>query len=342
MANFRHLLARAQTVLVLLLTSAGASAQVLGDPIDVSRDFWAMENVYFVGSKVPAFDPNTGRGVLTWDRYTRNTSLSFNKVDIGLARSRSTEFPGTEYDENPSLPFSITFVSPRTVRLRFTTRAQLQDRDSLMLVGPPSTDSSWKVDTRENEVVWTSAHGRVRLVKEPWRIEIYDNTGRLLTRTQNVNNPRTFYNPIPFSFVRHGSDLARSIAGTFELSHSEKIFGCGESFTRLNKRGQKINVFTRDGMGVQAELMYKPIPVFLQQRIRDVRSYERAGYLRLRQALRPAQRDLYEGRRARSLSVYRDPERDSGGVHRAHRQEPGAAALVVRVLDEPHHLQVGR
>ena len=63
--------------------------------------------------------------------------------------------------------------------------------------------------------------------------------------------------------MRRAGDLSRRFAATFELSPDEKIFGSGESFTRLNKRGQKINLTTRDGMGVQGQLMYKPIPFFL-------------------------------------------------------------------------------
>ncbi|HMG32679.1 MAG TPA: TIM-barrel domain-containing protein [Blastocatellia bacterium] len=249
---------------LVLLGSHSASAQVLGDPIDVSRDFWKMENVYFIGSKLVSFDAATGQGVLGWDRYTRNTTLSFNKVDVNFAKARSTEFPGTEYDENPGLPFSITFIGPRTIRLRFSTRsAPLTDAPSLMLAGDPARDGSWKVEQTSDAITYSSTYGKVRILKDPWHIEIYDGAGRLLTRTQNLNDPHTFYNPVPFSFVRKASDLSRSFAATFELAHDEKIFGCGESFTRLNKRGQKINVYTRDGMGTQAELMYKPIPFFM-------------------------------------------------------------------------------
>ena len=254
----------ALAALILLFSSGEAAAQVLGDPVDVSRDFWKMENVYFVGSKVAGFDAARGRGTLVWDRYLRNTSLSFNKIDLGLSKGRATEFPGTEYDENPALPFSLDFVSPRTVRLRFTTRPQAPgDAPSLMLAGPPPSDTSWKVEQSDQAVTYTGPGGRVRIQKEPWRIEFYDHNGRLLTRTQAINEPRTFYNPVPFSFVRRAGDLGRSMAATFELSHNEKIFGGGESFTRLDKRGQKIHAFTRDAMGVQAELMYKPIPFFM-------------------------------------------------------------------------------
>jgi alpha-D-xyloside xylohydrolase len=261
-------------VLVLLSLCSGGGErafaqqpQVLNDPLDVSQDFQRFEQVYFVGSKVTDFNAASGQGALQWDRYLRSTTLSFNKIDSVLSKGQATEFPGTEYDANPQLPFSITFVSPRTVRLRLNTRsAPLRDAPSLMLAGNPSRDASWKVEQTDKAVTYTSAYGQVRLIKEPWHVEFYDNKGRLLTRTQNIGDPHTYFTPIPFSFIRRGSDLARRTAATFELAHDEMIFGTGESFTRLNKRGQKINAWTRDGMGVQNEFMYKPIPFFLSSR----------------------------------------------------------------------------
>jgi alpha-D-xyloside xylohydrolase len=255
---------------LLVLFPVVAQAQVLGDPADVSQDFQKLENVYFIGGRVSSFDPATGQGTLQWDRYLRNTTLSFNKVDVGFTRGRATEFPATEYDQDPSLPFAITFVTPRTIRLRFSTRAvplsddqSLGEGQSLMLAGPVAKDTSWRVEQNEREIVYTGAHGRVRIIKQPWHIEIYDERDHLLTRTQNIGDPATFITPTPFSFVRRASDLSRRIAATFELQHDEKIFGCGESFTRFNKRGQRVLVSTRDGMGTQNEYMYKPIPFFL-------------------------------------------------------------------------------
>lgn len=246
---------------------ARAQAQALGDPVDVGQEFQRMEHVYFVGGRVASFDAATGGGALQWDRYLRSTTLSFNKIDVTLGRGRPTEFPGTEYDADPVLPFSLTFVSPRTVRLRLTTRAEMPpDAGSLMLAGPVPADKSWRVEQTAEAVTWAGAHGRVRLVKNPWRVEFYDASGRLLTRTQNAGDPATYFTPVPFSFVRRASDLARLTAATFELQHGEKIFGCGESFTRLDKRGQRVNAWTRDAMGVQSELMYKPVPFFLSSR----------------------------------------------------------------------------
>jgi alpha-D-xyloside xylohydrolase len=50
------------------------------------------------------------------------------------------------------------------------------------------------------------------------------------------------------------------------LSPGEKIFGCGESFTALDKRGQKVVLWTDDANGVENPGMYKPVPFFLSSR----------------------------------------------------------------------------
>ncbi len=90
----------------------------------------------------------------------------------------------------------------------------------------------------------------------------------MLTRTYHLSDRRTtIYAPIlPFSFVRRASDYSRSVAAAFSLSPGEKIFGCGESFTGLDKRGQKVVLSTDDASGVESQDMYKPIPFFMSSR----------------------------------------------------------------------------
>ena len=253
------------TLISLLSNPTSAMAQqLLGDPIDISQDFGKIENTYFLSNRVLTFDPTTGIGTLDWKRYARRPTYSFNKMDKGLSPiTQNEEFP-TEYDTNPAVSFSIEFVSPRTIRLRVnTSQGPLNNEPSLMLVAPPLKDNSWKVEQTEKAISYKSAFGLVTLIKDPWEIQIRDNSGRLLTGTQSKNALSSFSSPLPFSFVRRATDLGRSVAATFSLSPDEKIFGCGESFTRLNKRGQKVVLYMRDAMGVQTPLMYKPIPFFM-------------------------------------------------------------------------------
>ena len=246
---------------------ARAQPEIVGDLVDVSEDFEHPDQLHFVARRVLQFDPTTGTGVLRWDRYTRQPSYSFNKADVGYARAPLTEFPGTEYDRDPALPFEITFVTPRTVRLRVFTRdlppEARRDTDSLMLAGPVPADRSWRVESGDSVVRYRSPFGELRLVKDPWHIELYDASGRLLTRTQSLGDPASFQPYVPFSFIRRARDMGRSTAATFELQHDEKIFGTGESFTRLDKRGQKMVMYLRDAQGVQNYRQYKAIPFFL-------------------------------------------------------------------------------
>jgi alpha-D-xyloside xylohydrolase len=253
------------------LPNAPAIAQpLLGDPIDVSDEFHRLDQLYFFGARLTRFDAATGRGTLQWDRYVRQGSLNFAKLDAGFSRATANEFPGTEYDRDPALPFAIDFVSPRTVRLRFSTRdvalETMHDPHEIMLVGAVPTDRSWRVTTTDSVTSYTSAFGSVRVVRNPWAVELYDATGRLLTRTQRNGEPASFYPYVPFSFVRRARDVGRSVAATFELASDEKIFGMGESFTRLDKRGQHVVAYLRDAMGAQNRLQYKAVPFFLSSR----------------------------------------------------------------------------
>lgn len=256
-----------------MLVASPVSAQnigVLGDPVDVGLDFRKPYQSAFVASRLTSFDAASGRGSLQWDRYSLQPSVSFNKTDIVYQRQASTEFPGTEYQRDPALPFDISFVSPRAIRLRFSTRdlppAMLQGEPSVMLAGPVPADRSWRVQSNDSAVTYTGAFGGVRIVRNPWSVEFFDAKGKLLTRTQRLGSPNSYLPYTPFSFVRRARDLGRSTAATFELAQDEGIFGFGESFTRLNKRGQRVVAFIRDGMGVQGPLQYKAIPFFMSSR----------------------------------------------------------------------------
>ena len=114
---------------------------------------------------------------------------------------------------------------------------------------------------------YTGKFGSVTILENPFRIEFRDAQGRLLTETDHASDNTSTFTPIlPFSFVRRAADYSRSINAAFTLSPGEKIFGCGESFTSLDKRGQRMVLWTDDANGIQNQGMYKPIPFFMSSR----------------------------------------------------------------------------
>ena len=78
-----------KATLLCFLCSCVTHGQVLGDPVDVGQDFQRLEDVYFIGSRVTSFDTSTGQGTLQWDRYFRNTTLSFAEMDHQGAESHA-------------------------------------------------------------------------------------------------------------------------------------------------------------------------------------------------------------------------------------------------------------
>ena len=250
------------------LAAANPAPPLLNEPVDVSGDFRDFSDLYFLADKLADFDPGTGRGEITWQRAEYFTRQAFNNMLAVIKPVEPNEFPSDQYAANPTLPFSIEFVSPRTVRLRLASGPQVhKNYEELMLAGPVPQDHSWKYEKVEGGYRYTSAYGSVTLLADPWHLEFRDARGQLLTRTDHTSDNTSTFTPIlPFSFVRRAADYSRSLNAAFLLSPGEKIFGCGESFTRLDKRGQKVVLWTDDANGIQNPGMYKPIPFFMSSR----------------------------------------------------------------------------
>jgi alpha-D-xyloside xylohydrolase len=241
---------------------------LLSDLVDISGDFHEYRNTYFLADKLAQFDPASGVGAIAWTRNQLYPRIAFNNMENVLQPFAGVTFPEGEYAVNPSLPFSIQFVSPRAVRIRIRTGPEVRpDQPSPMLVREPPRDDSWRMARIAGGYRDTSVAGSVTILEDPWHIEFRDAQGRLLTKTDHASDNAAQLDPVlPFSFIRRASDYSRSIAAVFSLAPGEKLFGGGESFTRLDKRGQKLVLWANDANGVETGRMYKPIPFFMSNR----------------------------------------------------------------------------
>lgn len=262
-------------ILVLFLLPANKAFSqlqgfdLLNAPLDISPDFSNFENTYYLADSLASFDPATGQGTLVYRRAEWTTRQAFNNMLARLSPVPPNEFPGREYEASPHLDFEISFISDRTVRIRCKSGFEAKkDEESLMLVdGTVQPGGNWQYKSEKGRHIFTSDGGTVIVNEYPWRVEFRDKEGKLLTKTNHTRDLNNTYTPVlPFSFVRRSSDYSRSFDAVFSLSPDEKIFGFGESFTELNKRGQKVVLWINDANGVQNETMYKPIPFFMSSR----------------------------------------------------------------------------
>jgi alpha-D-xyloside xylohydrolase len=245
-------------------------AVLQNQPVDVSEEFARQQNHFFIGSRVLEFDPISASGRILWKGLALKQRVSYHQLTLQFEDYRVWEdLPPEEYEDDQDFSFSVSFVTPRTVRLRVAARPGAPpDEPSLMLAGEPPTDNSWEMSDDGSSTTYESRFGSVIVTRDPVRFEFRDASGRLLTRTWNLADTKAVVNtrPTPFSFVRNASNLRRHIAASFNLSPDEKLFGCGESFTRLNKRGQKLVLWTHDAYSAQTPNMYKPVPFFMSSR----------------------------------------------------------------------------
>ena len=252
-----------------LKTNAGVQ-YLLSQSKDMSQDFLDLSNTYFFADSLVSFDTSTGKGTVQWKRQQLMPRQAFNANTYLPQPLQSLDFPETAYDNNPQLTFTVEPVSERTLRIRMLTSPIVpkEDADDPMLIGKPADGRSfWKAEKTDKGTLYTSRYGSLLIENYPWRLVLKDADGRLLTQTRCwSDNDSTQVKVPPFSFIKRGSDNSRSINPVFSLAPNEKIYGCGESATALNKAGQKVNLFVTDPQGPETPDMYKPIPFFFSNR----------------------------------------------------------------------------
>lgn len=268
------------TSLLLSVAALGASAQLTtnngaqylqGQSIDMSQQFSDFSNIYFFADSMASFDTTTGKGTLKWKRQQLMPRQAFNANTYLHQPLQMLDFPNTAYDNDPVLQFSLEPVDARTIRVRVRTSPSIAKddySDDPMLVGKPADGTAlWKKERTAQGIRYTSSEGIVEINSYPWRIVIKDKNGKELTHSRVwSDNDSTQVKVPPFLFMKRGSDNSRAINPVFSLAPNEKIFGCGESFTSLNKVGQKVNLTVVDPQGPETPDMYKPIPFFFSNK----------------------------------------------------------------------------
>lgn len=241
----------------------------LNETIRVENKFNDFANNYFFTNELKGFDSKTGEGLLAWESYVRKTRFSFNQVETPFAKTENLwQFPDA-YSTSPETPFRISFISSNSFRIIVNTRENGNSENTSLMIDElkekSPEDYGWEVIDDGSSIEYLNSRGKIIISRNPWSIEIVNNEGKRIVKTQTTHDNISLKNdqPQPFSFVDCPSDKSRHISASFTLSPNEKIYGTGESFTRLNKRGQLIHLYTRDAHGALTKDMYKPIPFYL-------------------------------------------------------------------------------
>jgi len=243
-------------------------------PKDVSTDFSDLSNTYFLADSLASFDANKFSGLVNWKRYRLSPRQAFNLNGYWPVRMQMLDFPDAAYDNDPNLTLKIDFISERCVRIRMLTTPIApadNEQDDPMFCDQFKHRTGampWPCSVNNGNIIaYKTKYGTLELQRYPFRIVLKDKNGRILTQTRHlIDNDSTQVKLLPFNFIKRGSDNSRSVNPVFLLSPGERIYGCGESFTSLNKVGQKVLLSVTDPQGPETDGMYKPVPFYFSNR----------------------------------------------------------------------------
>ena len=160
---------------IISTSAANPALPLQNEPVDVSPDFRDFSDLYYLADKLADFDPATASGKITYQRAEYFTRQAFDNMLAVIKPVGLNEFPEDQYAVNPTLPFSIEFVSPRTLRIRATSGPQVhKPLEELMLAGPVPKDGSWQYAKIDGGHRYTSQFGSISIMENPWRIIIRD------------------------------------------------------------------------------------------------------------------------------------------------------------------------
>ena len=248
---------------------------------DMSGEFSDLSNTYFLADSLAGFDLNKGEGLLNWKRYRLAPRQAFNLNGYQPVRMKMLDFPDTQYDNDPNLKIRIQKIDDRTLRITvFTSPIEPKmDEANDPMFSPEFISGNfgngnarmgkgrWNTSASAQSIIYKNGNGELEIQKYPFRLILRDAKGKILTQTRHIiDNDSTQVKLLPFNFIKRGSDNSRSINPVFMLSPGERIYGCGESFTSLNKVGQKVNISVVDPQGPETDGMYKPVPFYFSNR----------------------------------------------------------------------------
>lgn len=111
----------------------------------------------------------------------------------------------------------------------------------------------------------------VQIGREPWSFSVFDAGGTRLFSEQTeqigpLGEPGIRGLGFSEQEINNGSWTVIDVQTAFSLSHDERLYGFGEKFTALEKRGQEIDSWTVKAHGTESERSYKNVPFFLSSR----------------------------------------------------------------------------
>ncbi|MBU1660329.1 MAG: DUF4968 domain-containing protein, partial [Chloroflexi bacterium] len=203
-------------------------------------------------------------------RERQGNSFIFHARGYDVYRNRRMEMDHTYVtdDEMPhtGMTWRLDFLRADVYRVRLAAGGSVPENNTPMIASDIS-DPQLEVTLEEHAeyfLLRTRALS-LKVYRDDFRTEVLNATGRKVT--ESGGRQKTLFSTVLDSFpsgLIHDDDSGLDFAvENFTLSPGEAVYGFGEWFSTLNKRGQTVGLWAIDGMGNTSGRTYKNIPFFM-------------------------------------------------------------------------------
>lgn len=166
------------------------------------------------------------------------------------------------------MEIEITFWSDSIFRIRFAEN-NLYEKINLqsplqkeMIIGNPISDLNIQIDSTENELTAKTEQITLKISKEPFNIKAYDSNNNLFfeQRKYELITSDTF----DMSVAKTQNKTACFEA--LSMTPNEEIFGLGERFDYVGRRGKQTDFWNKDAIGTSNTRTYINVPFWFSTR----------------------------------------------------------------------------
>lgn len=172
-------------------------------------------------------------------------------------------------DRDETCTVRLTPYGAHILRLMLIPQGQPLDSPYSDLPAPMLMEGNWPsvqitVEEEPESVRISLGELTVIVQRHPWELRLLDSAGnRVVSEHRSDTNMRGWRRAKWLGYARNASGNITRTYEAFQLGSSERIFGLGEKFMPLEKRGQEIESWNWNPWGATNEQAYKNIPFFL-------------------------------------------------------------------------------
>lgn len=163
-----------------------------------------------------------------------------------------------------NISIRLAFVNEKTVRISMAEGFSVPDNQTEMIKDMKEEPCQASADETEEELVITAGKLRIVIKKHPWNLSVVNEGGKAVYQ-QFGKDEHSFmpYEICPFGFLYDGERGERYASESVCLDPYEEVYGLGENFTAVNRKGRTFDLWNTNSLGVNTERGYKYIPFYI-------------------------------------------------------------------------------